>query len=316
MRRKAVRASRGLLIASLAASVVAAGAPADRSDVADRITRLTRDATWRRTAAVPVAFRTYHPQGMVKVGDTFFVSSVEIKVPTRRIPRPDGSFGRDTGEGIGHLFQLDANGSLIRSIRLGEGTIYHPGGIDFDGTHIWVPVAEYRPDSRPIVYRIDARSMTATEVLRFSDHLGAIVHDTDSRRLHGVSWGSRRFYQWKLSDDGGVLNAGTPERTSNPSHYVDYQDCKYVGARRMLCSGVADVRREASAGAFAIGGVDLIDLADGRPLHQVPVLLWTTTGLAMTRNPVWFEGTEAGLRAYFMPEDDASTLYVYEVETR
>jgi len=25
--------------------------------------------------------------------------------------------------------------------------VYHPGGIDFDGVNIWVPVAEYRPDS-------------------------------------------------------------------------------------------------------------------------------------------------------------------------
>ena len=33
--------------------------------------------------------------------------------------------------------------------------MYHPGGIDYDGRHIWVSVAEYRPNSRSIVYRID-----------------------------------------------------------------------------------------------------------------------------------------------------------------
>ena len=115
---------------------------------------------------------------------------------------------------------------------MGEGAIYHPGGIDYDGTSIWVPLAEYRPDSRAIVYRVDPRTMKATEVLRFADHIGAIVHNTDDRTLHGVSWGSRRFYRWTLDADGRVTNAGVaPEklRTLNTSHYLDYQDCKYAG---------------------------------------------------------------------------------------
>jgi len=33
----------------------------------------------------------------------------------------------------------------------------------------------------------------------------------------------------------------------------------------------------------------------------------------MTHNPVWIEATANGLRAYFMPEDDTSTLYIYDV---
>ena len=59
--------------------------------------------------------------------------------------------------------------------------------------------------------------------------------------------------------------------------------------------------------------IDLVGLEDGRPLHQVPVPLWTVGGLDMTHNPVWIEPGAAGLRAYFMPEDDRSTLYIYDV---
>ena len=33
----------------------------------------------------------------------------------------------------------------------------------------------------------------------------------------------------------------------------------------------------------------------------------------MTHNPVWLSSTDTGLRGYFMPEDDKSTLYVYDV---
>ena len=91
--------------------------------------------------------------------------------------------------------------------------------------------------------------MAATEVFRFADHLGAIVHNTDDRTLHGVNWGSRRFYRWSLSESGTVANADTPQRTLNPSHYVDYQDCKYAGGGRILRSGIAEIRQGASGNA-------------------------------------------------------------------
>jgi hypothetical protein len=264
---------------------------------------------------------------MVKIGDTLYVSSVEVTVPVRRLPESAGGYDRDTGAGIGHLFAIDAKGNLIRDLRLGEGSLYHPGGLDYDGTDIWVAVAEYRPDSRSIVYRIDPRSMQPAEVLRFADHIGAVVHDTDDRTLHGISWGSRRFYRWTLDRRGRVTNAGVgPEklRTLNTSHYLDYQDCKYAGGRRMLCTGVTELRPSSEAAPFRLGGIDLVSLVDGRPLHQVPVLLWTAGGMDMTHNPVRVEPFDSpvrdpparGLRAYFMPEDDTSTLYVYEVATR
>src|SRR5882757_1420395 len=121
---------------------------------------LTRQSSWTLAASVPIAFRTFHPQGMVKIGETLFVSSVEV-------------IDRDAGKGVGHLFKIDMTGHLLADLRLGEGAIYHPGGIDTDGTNLWVPVAEYRPDSRAIVYRVDAQTMKAVEVFRVADHVGA-----------------------------------------------------------------------------------------------------------------------------------------------
>src|SRR3982751_6437825 len=165
--------ARALVVLLGAAAAVAQDT---RSIVADRVMTLTRSSTWTPVASIPVAFRTFHPQGMVKIGETFFVSSVEV-------------IDRDAGKGIGHLFKIDKAGGLIADLRLGEGAIYHPGGIDYDGTSIWVPVAEYRPDSRAIIYRVDPAAMTATEMFRVADHVGAIVHDTDAGTLHGVSWG-------------------------------------------------------------------------------------------------------------------------------
>jgi hypothetical protein len=291
----------------------------DRAAIASRVRKLTRDSLWKPVASMPIPFTTHHPQGLVKTRDGFILSSVEIRVRTKRLARPVGRYDRDTGEGVGHLFKMDARGKLMTDLTLGEGSIYHPGGIDFDGTSIWVPVAEYRPNGRSIVYRVDPHTMKAAEVFRFADHIGAIVHNTDDHTLHGISWGSRRFYRWTLDRAGRVTNAATdPEklRTLNPSHYVDYQDCKYVGARQMLCSGVTELRRSSDAAPFRLGGIELVDLAQGRSVHQVPVLLWTAGGMDMTHNPVWVEATAAGLRGYFIPEDDTSTLYIYDVDAK
>ena len=182
-----IRFVQRFLISALALACLGA-APAQndlRSTLAERVQQLTRESSWKLVSDVRFKFVTHHPQGMVKIGDMLFVSSVEIKVRTKRFAQPVDGYDRDAGEGIGHLFKLDLQGNLLADLPLGEGSIYHPGGLDFDGTHIWIAVAEYRPNSRSIVYRIDPQNMKATEVFRFADHLGALVHNTDDRTLHG-----------------------------------------------------------------------------------------------------------------------------------
>src|SRR5438105_6121351 len=282
-------------------------APPATSAIAERVMKLTRTSPWTLASSVRIQFDTYHPQGMVKIGETLLGSSVEIRQRPRPLLPPLNGYDRDPGDGAGHLFKIDVSGRRLADLTLGEGTMYHPGGIDYDGRFIWVPVAEYRPDSRSIIYRVDPGTMKASEVFRVADHIGAIVHNTDDNTLHGVSWGSRRFYRWTLDPAGRVTNGGEAParlRTLNPSHYVDYPDCNYVGGRRMLCGGVTEIRGAPGVPLFRLGGLDLVDLVDGRPLHQVPVLLWTASGFDMTHNPLWVEENVVGLRAYFMPEDD------------
>lgn len=65
--------------------------------------------------------------------------------------------------------------------------------------------------------------------------------------------------------------------------------------------------------------------AQWRPVASIPVNFNTQHPQGMvkigdnifaTYNPFWIEPTAAGLRAYFMPEDEKSTLYVYEVDIK
>lgn len=301
-----------IALASLAAPLIALSAEPPAERVAIRVKALTRATKWTQVAAIPIAFRTFHPQGMVKIGDEFYVSSVEVRKLPQRLPTPVGGHAYDAGTGIGHLFKIGADGRLVADLIVGEGSIYHPGGIDYDGTSILVPVAEYRPDSRAIVYAVDPATMTARKLLSVADHIGGVIHDRASGRIEGVSWGSRRLYSWPFSKRNGFARVSTMRPIVNTNNYLDYQDCHSAGPRLMLCTGVAEYKAKPDGPAFQLGGIDLLDLATHRPVWQVPVPLWTPSGRAMTQNPFWIEATATGLRAYFMPDDDSSILFVFD----
>jgi hypothetical protein len=291
------------MLAAMAGFASAAPIPALRQ----RLLQVDRATAWAPAASVPIGFATFHPQGMVRIGREFFVSSVEIRRPTVRYPQPIAGHDRDAGEGVGHLFRIGPDGARLGDLVLGEGDAYHPGGIDYDGRFIWVAVSEYRPDSRAIVYRVDPRTMTATPVLRVADHIGAVAYDREHGLLHGVSWGGRRFYTWRLG-----ARPAPPAIAANRAGYIDYQDCHYLGASQMLCSGLASYQASPQAAPFALGGWEIVDLRDHRPVWQSPIPLWAPSGRAMTQNPFFVEPTPAGLRAYFMPDDDHSTIFVYD----
>ena len=244
----------------------------------------------------------YHPQGMIKVNGYFFVSAVEVIEHPQRFPLPDT--GRQPegvqGSGRGHLFKFDENGNLIDQAILGEGPIYHPGGIGYDGKHLWVPVAEYRPDSRTIVYRVDPVDLKRREGFRVDDHIGALVFNRTDQFIHGVSWASRQFYTWTPRGD-------LVERSENGSHYVDYQDCQFVRPKYMLCSGMAMYSLPAHA-EFPLGGIELVQITDYLPVHQTPVAIYPNDNaeVVMTRNAMFAELRSGVLTFYFLPEDSTA----------
>ncbi len=287
---------------------------AQESDLVTRFKELTKATEWRLVETVEMRFPTHHPQGMVVVGDQMFFSAVEVIVATEQYGRILDGYDRTSGEGIGHLFKVDRQGNLIAHTTVGVGTIYHPGGIDYDGRYLWVPVAEYRPNSQSIIYRVDPSTMEAVEVFRFKDHIGGLVHDTGAGTLHGISWGSRYFYKWELNASLEPVAAAlhpANSRTPNGNHYIDYQDCHYQRDRYMLCAGVS-VYPIPILRKYALGGIDLVDLRSQQAVHQIPVPRWVKPDLVMSSNPFFAELVGDHVRFYFMPEDDESTIYVYQ----
>jgi hypothetical protein len=68
-----------------------------------------------------------------------------------------------------------------------------------------------------------------------------------------------------------------------------------------------------SPGRIILGGLELVDLRDLRPVHQLPVMLRTSRSQTLLQNPWTVCPSGSGLRFLFIPEDDHSTMYVYEV---
>lgn len=282
-----------------------------------------KNTIWTPVQAVTMNFQTFHTQGLVKIGDAFFVSAVEVLESTVRNGAStdslyDFTIDRSTGAGRGWLFKFDASGQLLGKVELTDGSKYHPGGIDFDGKSLWVPVAEYRPNSKSNIYRVDPGTLQAELVFSADDHIGGIVHNLHDRTLRGVSWGSRRFYTWELSRRGRETKVRSSDWVPNPQFYIDYQDCHYQGVEYMLCGGVAHY--SSPRGNVAFGGLDLVDLRSHRMQHQVPVNLFIDEGggptgtLSLSHNAFWLEPlNESAMRGYFMTEsDNQAELLIYD----
>ncbi|MDP3495848.1 MAG: DUF6454 family protein [Hyphomonadaceae bacterium] len=305
-----------LVAMALAACANSAPPAPEPSTLAQRIMQLDRTTAWRLVSQTPIPFDTHHPQGMVRINGDIFFTSVEIVRPTQRYPQPVNGLDRDAGEGLGHLFRMSESGALKSDIPLGEDDIYHPGGLDFDGRWLWVPVAEYRPDSHSIIYRVDPVTLTVAEAFRVPDHIGAVAVDREARALIGVSWGGARIYRWPLQPDGSVapVDLAAPPAGKARAHFIAWQDCHGIPSHMMLCTGLSNYSRPGSNASLSLGGADLMDLTNLRPLWQTPIQLWSPSGRSMLQNPAWFEATPTGLRAWFMPDDDSSTLFTYDAD--
>ena len=86
----------------------------------------------------------HHVQGIVVDGDRLYVTSVD----------------RDAHKGLLSEFSLPS-GKLTRTVEIQQGDLYHPGGLDHDATSLWIPVAEYRANSRAVAsppWRVTNRS--------------------------------------------------------------------------------------------------------------------------------------------------------------
>lgn len=271
----------GTAVAQTADGGSKASVPPANAALAADFAGVDRNTNWQLTNTLKLNFPTYHTEGIAFTADHIFLTAVQITEPTVKFPALQDGYDRTPGKGIGHLFVMDQAGNLQKDITLGEGDMYHPGGIDFDGTNVWIPVAQYRPNSSAIIYRVDASTLAVHKQFEVRDHFGGIVKDQQTGHLIGNTWGSRRFAEWDL-------NGKQLATWQNPNHFIDYQDCQYAAQSKMLCAGITNLPQAPSAGGtgtYELGGVAMIDLKTHAVVRDVPFQRWSSAGHVATRNP-------------------------------
>ncbi len=266
---------------------------ANTPDLLQAVAQQNRHTNWELVGRIPLSFPTHHPQGLAFVGDYIFLSSVEVLEPPLNVFDPQRS---TPGRGVGHVFVIDRTGKLVEDIFVGSGDMYHPGGIDFDGTSVWVPVGEYRPGANSMMISIDPSTLEVTERFRVQDSIGWAISDSKMGKIYGGNWGSRQFYTWSAEGH-------QEDRWENPSSFIDYQDAQFVGNGEAICSGIAVLPQASDSAGYELGGMAIIDFNDHRLVHETPIQVFSQAGHVLTRNPFALTCKSDGLFLHVAPDD-------------
>ncbi|KIM80558.1 hypothetical protein PILCRDRAFT_822287 [Piloderma croceum F 1598] len=297
--------------------------PASKSDqIVDLVQKLGRTTNWTIVDRIELEGPCGEPEGIVKMGDDrFFVSSGMYTQATMSFGNGTIINGTDRTPGAGqaHMLVFDGKGKRLADAALSSSgdMLYHTGGFDYDGKSIWATIAQYRPNSTAHVVRVDPQTLDADFMFSVDDHEGGIVMDTKTDQVLLLNWGSRNASKWQLDKhcDSSATHIGT---SRNPSFYVDYQDCKFLGHPRaydyrpvMICSGVT-----ALTSTFSIGGIAIVSMDTMTPLDEVPISVVSDAGAAINQNPMDVDVVDGKLRLYLAPDVGNTTVYVLEAQTR
>lgn len=301
-------------------------AESDGEEIIKLFQKLGRSTVWKSIAKITLEGDTFEPEGMIRLGDDrFILSAGHWTKRTEKYEEIIDGTDRSPGEGFSHLLVYNGKGERIADATISApGDIeYHNGGIDWDGKFIWGTHAQYRPNTTAYIYKADPFTLKPSIVLRYRDHLGGIVRNAADNTLTALNWGSRKAATWDLNEIDSICskNSEAPQPppksvVCNPSHFVDYQDCKYLGRSELyngkhiaLCSGVAII-----GNSYNLGGIALVDVETMVPLAEVPIDLESTLGVRLTQNPMDVSVHEGRLRLYFAPDQHQSTMYVIEAQ--
>lgn len=306
-------------------------AESDGEEIIRLFQNLGRSTVWKTVESIDLEGDTFEPEGMIRLGsDRFILSAGQWTKRTEKYGEIIDGTDRTPGEGFSHLMVYNGKGQIIADATISApGDIeYHNGGLDWDGQFIWGTNAQYRPNTTAYVYKADPYTLEPSTVLRYRDHLGGMVRNAARNTLTALTWGARRAATWDLDAIGSAASSSSsstsndvpwPEPRSvirNPSHFIDYQDCKFLGCSEFysgrnvaLCSGVATIGDE-----YNLGGIALVDVDTMVPLVEVPISLGSKSGVRLTQNPMDVSVVEGKLRLYFAPDQHQSTVYVIEAQ--
>jgi hypothetical protein len=178
------------------------------------------------------------------------------------------------------------SGEMIRAVEVQQGERFHPGGIAADAESIWVPVAEYRPNSSSLIQKRSKDTLGLELAFSVPDHIGCIAATAEN--LIGGNWDSREFYVW---DHRGKLVRKAASTTGNA-----YQDMKFENGL-LVASGVLPDRS---------GAIDWIEFPSFRLVRRLKIDN-TERQAPFTREGMAIRGKQLLL----LPEDEPSRVFIF-----
>ncbi len=179
-------------------------------------------------------FPTYHVQGLVVTEDIYYVTAIDLD------------------NNRAWLITVDRDSlAPLEQKELTEGTLIHPGGIELDGTYLWIPNAEYDADGPSKISALDPQSLEVSRSFSVGTHI-SLIASNGADRLYGTDWASANFYVWDWD--------GNPIETISSPTGVDYQDCQFVDPH-LVCGGYEG----------GVGSIDIIDPASWTLVNRIGV---------------------------------------------
>jgi len=233
------------------------------------VSQATSFADWELVRTLDLHGPTNHVQGIDFDATILWLTSVDTK----------------SHKGFLQTFALDS-GELLRTIEIQDNQRFHPGGIASDAASLWIPVAEYRPNSTSVIQKRNKRTLDLEFQFPVSDHIGCVAMTPE--HLIGGNWDSRDFYVW---DHRGNLLRKIANSNANA-----YQDMKFE-TPYVVASGLLPDRS---------GAIDWLEIPSLQLSRRVIV------GNTDRKTPLTREGMAIhDDRLCLLPEDNPSRLFVY-----
>ena len=258
---------------------------------------------WINVGNVNLPFETYHPQGIVKIGVSFFLTAID-------------------GNAAGYLIKFDVTGGIsnttakfVRQVRLADPSFLnriHPGGIDYDSAtnRIWCPLAEKTPDTSASILIINPNDLSYDNVGYILDHLGTTVVDAENGRIRMIDYHTG-MYSFQLRSNGTFpSDIHKAPKFVIPDERIEYQDCKHIGDRYALCVGTGPQRVDLIHFESDVEG----NTATGYSIvREFPLGTSNLGREAMTFEILQDTSGRRYVRFYFKPDDGNNTkLRIYD----
>jgi hypothetical protein len=224
---------------------------------------------WKLLRTMDLKGSTNHVQGIDFDANVLWVTSV------------------DSTNRKGYLREFSfVSGGMIRAVEVQQGERFHPGGIAADAESVWIPIAEYRPNSSSLIRKRSKDTLGLELTFSVPDHIGCIAATAEN--LIGGNWDSREFYVW---DHRGKLVRKVASTTGNA-----YQDMKFENGL-LVASGVLPDRS---------GAIDWIEFPSFRLVRRLKI------GTTERQAPFTREGMAIrGKQLLLLPEDEPSRVFIF-----